>query len=159
MSRPAIFKRSKLRFRVLDHRSTKFNPILMQMLCVNSTFYNSLRVAWASCHRALRRFHHDPELTISRLQGLNRLSGSPECVAQFLFNGHGKLSAKHVGHFLTSPPQHVDVTRSIDTSISDVAHPEVLHAYVAQFDFANKSLPEALRLLLARTRMPSRTKG
>ena len=129
----------------------------LQLHAVCCTFRTSLCTTWNDCKEALELFKRDPETSVVALQSVGRLSSNPVSVAHFLYHSHGSLwlEPKMVGQFITAP-----LVRGQDVGMPDVglAREDILSAYVESFDFSSDSPPQALRRILARTRMPQRTK-
>lgn len=116
---------------------------------INRAFADGLAATWKSCKAALALFGRQTAGAIAALQRLGRVPGDAAGIASFLFDGHGLLPAKSIGNYLTAPSLETD----------ELAHEDVLVAYLQLLDLSEDSPPQALRRLLARTRMPQRTKG
>ena len=100
---------------------------------------------------ALLLFRSDPAQSLQRLCSLGLVRPTPDGLAAFLFGAHGKLPAACVGRFLSQPPE---VERETQRQLAA----DVTRAYLARLDFADDSPVQALRRLLARTRMPAGSK-
>jgi Sec7-like guanine-nucleotide exchange factor len=122
---------------------------LLQLRGTNRAFADGLAATWKSCKAALALFGRQTARAIAALQRLGRVPGDAAGIASFLFDGHGLLPAKSIGNYLTAPSLETD----------ELAHEDVLVAYLQLLDLSEDSPPQALRRLLARTRMPQRTKG
>lgn len=86
-----------------------------------------------------------------RLTSLRFVPDSPYGIARFLLRSHGRLPAAAVGRYLTAPPV---VDR--DAQLAQAASLTI--SFLRLFDFGYDSPVQALRKVLAHTRMPSGSK-
>lgn len=158
----------------------------LQLASVNKSLRLDLSPSLFTISSAVRGFEKDGAGSVAALQSLGFVGSSPAQVADFLYDSKGRIPARQVGRFLTlwyanssgradgllghehhdgEGGEETDEDRARLAALIARVRAEkaqckaIMRAFLRRLDFADDTPVQALRRLLARTRMPMESRS